>query len=36
MIHIFNRKELLTTFSLEQQGKVQIILDNNYLLYKAV
>ena len=33
MIHIFNRKELLTTFSLEQQGKVRDILAANGIAY---
>ena len=33
MIHIFNRKELLTTFSLEQQGNVRDILAANGIAY---
>ena len=34
MIHLFNRKELMTTFSLEKQGKVREILADNGIEYR--
>ena len=35
MICLFNRKELLTTFSMEQQGKVREILAANNVEYRV-
>ena len=35
MITVFNRKELLTTFSLEEQSRVRDILSSNGIDYKV-
>lgn len=35
MIHLFNRKELLTTFSMEQQAKVRDSLAANGIDYRV-
>lgn len=35
MIHLFNRKELLITSSMEQQGRVRDILAANHIPYRV-
>ena len=35
MITIFNRKELLTTFSMEEQDRVREILAQNHIDYRV-
>ena len=35
MIHIFNRKQLLATFNMEQQAKVRTLLHDNGIDYQV-